>query len=154
VEELIYYGILILFYLYSSYRSSQKRKQSKLGATKASEFDFPKKESRPQNPIFDFGINLEDNSDPLKLFKEAVEKEKKIEKSRKDLEIVLNQELQIDKKESTIDDYQGLSQLKHKSKKAKSNKLLEIQKQYQNQPFKLAIVMKAILDEPIGLQSK
>jgi hypothetical protein len=154
VEELIYYGILILFYLYSSYRSSQKRKQSKLGATKASEFDFSKKESRPQNPIFDFGINLEDNSDPLKLFKEAVEKEKKIEKSRKDLEIVLNQELPNDKKESTVDDYQGLAQLKHKSKKVKSNKLLEIQKQYQNQPFKLAIVMKAILDEPIGLQSK
>lgn len=155
MEELIYYGILILFYLYSSYRSSQKRKQSRLESLKSTEVGFENRESKPQEPFFDLGINLEERSDPLAIFKEALEKEKAIQESRKKVEIILDREIQNEKKEPTFyENHPRLSNIKRKPKKTKSNKLLAIQRQYRNQPFKLAIVMKTILDEPLGLQNK
>lgn len=169
MEELLYWGAIAGFYLWSAYRSNQKKAQ-KLVPSQAP----PKKDLKnPQIPnnqeinVLDF-LNraFEESTGPRKeeVPKKAVlsnKSEHAIQdkfldhfNSKHDLSIVDDRHLDsIAIKDQHLDSISSRLNRKVKKVVVKKKKSLElIQKKYRKNPTKLAMTMQAIFEQPKGMQ--
>ena len=157
MEELIYWGIIFVFYLFSAYRSRQKKREASNQEQEIQEFQIPPENTDPSQPqfnIFEYlneameksAIDL-DNANTSKespaLFKDD---HKPLAVKENEPEIISNQNFDIknqhlDHLESRITT--GSSRLDTSSKRLKV-----IQQKLRNKPTKLGIVMQAIFEPP------
>ena len=158
MEELIYWGIIFLFYLFSAYRSRQKK-------IKSEDFQVPEvkpnpvpKTSTPDFNIFEFLDNAVEKSavemDTFVKNNESSYENEKFSSSNIEDEIYDTQDDRkqdfkrtIDLKDQHLDHLQSRIETKDQSIYSKQ-KLLTLQEKLKNKPTKLAIVMKAIFDPP------
>lgn len=158
MEELIYWGAIFLFYIFSAYRSRQKKKDSE-------EVFAPKplsnQENKSKNPdfnIFEFldeameksTIELEELHKPVKSTINTVDTLSTNSITKQSSNSV--NDIKVDKKydfnEKHLSHLQTKINLSNKKNTSSSKKLLTIQKKLQNDPTKLGIVMQAIFDPP------
>jgi cbb3-type cytochrome oxidase subunit 3 len=158
LEELIYWGAIFLFYIFSAYRSRQKKQNSE-------EVFAPKPLSNQENKSKNSDFNI------FEFLDEAMEKSTiDLEELPKTVNSEINtvdtlrakstakqdsysvNDIKVEKKYdfnvkhlSHLETKINLSQKKNTST---SKKLLTIQKKLQNDPTKLGIVMQAIFDPP------
>jgi D-alanyl-D-alanine carboxypeptidase len=158
LEELIYWGIIFLFYLFSAYRSRQKKVEAK-------EFQAPEHLPQTENKNSKTDLNI------FEFLDEAMEKSAVVlddslttnfvEPSNDELLIQQNSKKSIQPDYSAENDLnqsfnikdKHLSHLKARiTTKGNSShseqKLLTLQQKLKNKPTKLAIVMQAIFDPP------
>ena len=158
MEELIYWGIIFLFYLFSAYRSRQKKVEAK-------EFQVPEPLSEAENKNSKTDLNI------FEFLDEAMEKSAVVlddslttnfvEPSNDELLIQQNSKKSIQPDYPVEDDLnlslkkkdKHLNHLKSRitTKETSSHseqKLLTLQQKLKNKPTKLAIVMQAIFDPP------
>lgn len=156
MEELIYWGIILLFYLFSAYRSRQKKQN------KEEVFDpqpLTPKTNNSNNPDFNIFEFLNDTMEKSAIDIERIptnerntinanvttSKKKNVEENnifQEDLEPEYNI------KDKHLTHLENRISHGNKKKKSPSKKLKTIQKKLQNKPTKLAIVMQAIFDPP------
>lgn len=158
MEELIYWGAIFLFYIFSAYRSRQKKKDSE-------EVFAPKplsnQENKSKNPdfnIFEFldeameksTIELEELHKPVKSTINTVDtlSTNSITKQSSNSENDIKVDKKYDFNEKHLSHLQTKINLSNKKNTSSSKKLLTIQKKLQNDPTKLGIVMQAIFDPP------
>ena len=166
MEELIYWGIIFLFYLFSAYRSRQKRVEDE-------QFQVPDPLPQTENKTSKTDFNIFEFLDEA-MEKSAVDLDDSlatdfVETSKEDL-IISNQSKQpIQPNYAELDDLNNINKknsnsaynikdkhLEHlqsriTTKQISSHseqKLLTLQQKLKNKPTKLAIVMKAIFDPP------
>ena len=158
MEELIYWGIIFLFYLFSAYRSRQKKVEAK-------EFQVPEPLSEAENKNSKTDLNI------FEFLDEAMEKSAVVlddslttnfvESSNDELLIQQNSKKSIQTDYPVEDDLNKSFNIKDKhlnhlksriiTKETSSHseqKLLTLQQKLKNKPTKLAIVMQAIFDPP------
>ena len=158
MEELIYWGIIFLFYLFSAYRSRQKKVEAK-------EFQVPEPLSGTENKNSKTDLNI------FEFLDEAMEKSSVVlddslttnfvEPSNDELLIQQNSKKSIQPDYPVEDDLNRSFDIKDKhlnhlksritTKETSSHseqKLLTLQQKLKNKPTKLAIVMQAIFDPP------
>jgi cbb3-type cytochrome oxidase subunit 3 len=158
LEELIYWGIIFLFYLFSAYRSRQKKVEAK-------EFQVPEPLSEAENKNSKTDLNI------FEFLDEAMEKSAVVlddslttnfvESSNDELLIQQNSKKSIQTDYPVEDDLNKSFNIKDKhlnhlksriiTKETSSHseqKLLTLQQKLKNKPTKLAIVMQAIFDPP------
>lgn len=158
MEELIYWGIIFLFYLFSAYRSRQKKAE-------AEDFQIPEIQPNPIQKknnqdfnIFEFLDNAVEKSavemDTFVKNNESSHENDKFSSSNIEDEIYdthddRKQDFKrtIDLKDQHLDHLQSRIEIKEQSIYSKQ-KLLTLQEKLKNKPTKLAIVMKAIFDPP------
>ena len=168
MEELIYWGIIFLFYLFSAYRSRQKKVESK-------QFQVPDPLPKTENKTSKTDFNIFEFLDEA-MDKSAVELDNGltsnfIEPSKDDSPLISGQSKQsvqasyVEADDLNKDNYKKNSKSsydikdKHLShlesrittKQLASHseqKLLTLQQKLKSKPTKLAIVMKAIFDPP------
>ena len=158
MEELIYWGIIFLFYLFSAYRSRQKKAE-------AEDFQIPEIQPNPIQKknnqdfnIFEFLDNAVEKSAVemdtfVKNNESSYENDKfsssNIEDEIYDIQDDRKQDFKrtIDLKDQHLDHLQSRIETKEQSIYSKQ-KLLTLQEKLKNKPTKLAIVMKAIFDPP------
>ena len=158
MEELIYWGIIFLFYLFSAYRSRQKKAE-------AEDFQIPEIQPNPIQKknnqdfnIFEFLDNAVEKSavemDTFVKNNESSYENEKFSSSNIEDEIYdthddRKQDFKrtIDLKDQHLDHLQSRIEIKEQSIYSKQ-KLLTLQEKLKNKPTKLAIVMKAIFDPP------
>jgi len=158
LEELIYWGIIFLFYLFSAYRSRQKKAE-------AEDFQIPEIQPNPIQKknnqdfnIFEFLDNAVEKSavemDTFVKNNESSHENDKFSSSNIEDEIYdthddRKQDFKrtIDLKDQHLDHLQSRIVIKEQSIYSKQ-KLLTLQEKLKNKPTKLAIVMKAIFDPP------
>ena len=158
MEELIYWGIIFLFYLFSAYRSRQKKAE-------AEDFQIPEIQPNPIQKknnqdfnIFEFLDNAVEKSavemDTFVKNNESSHENDKFSSSNIEDEICdthddRKQDFKrtIDLKDQHLDHLQSRIETKDQSIYSKQ-KLLTLQEKLKNKPTKLAIVMKAIFDPP------
>ena len=158
MEELIYWGIIFLFYLFSAYRSRQKKAEAK-------DFQIPEIQPNPIQKknnqdfnIFEFLDNAVEKSavemDTFVKNNESSHENDKFSSSNIEDEIYdthddRKQDFKrtIDLKDQHLDHLQSRIKTKYQSIYSKQ-KLLTLQEKLKNKPTKLAIVMKAIFDPP------
>ena len=169
MEELLYWGAIAAFYLWSAYRSNQK-KAKKLVPNQAPAKKDLKNPQIPNNQeinVLDF-LNraFEESTTPRKeeVLKKAVlsnKSEHAIQdkfldhfNSKHDLSIVDDRHLDsIAIKDQHLDSISSRLNRKVKKVVAKKKKPLElIQKKYRKNPTKLAMTMQAIFEQPKGMQ--
>ena len=157
MEELIYWGIIFVFYLFSAYRSRQKKRGASNQEQEIQEFQIPSENTDPSQPqfnIFEYlneameksAIDLDNanaSKEPPALFKDD---HKPLAAKENEPEIISNQNFDIknqhlDHLESRITT--GSSRLDTSSKRLKV-----IQQKLRNKPTKLGIVMQAIFEPP------
>ena len=168
MEELIYWGIIFLFYLFSAYRSRQKKvDKEELQAPNP----LPKTENKTQNTDFNIFEFLDEAMEKSKVELDDSLRENFVE-SPNDEAITLqktqksiqshNAEIYglntIVNRKVTNESYnikdKHLNHLKTRintnqtSASHSEQKLLTLQKKLKNKPIELAIVMKAIFDPP------
>ena len=166
MEELIYWGIIFLFYLFSAYRSRQKKVETE-------EFQVPEPLPQTENKTSKTDFNIFEFLDEA-MEKSAVDLDDSlatdfVETSKDDL-IISNQSKQpIQPNYAEVDDLNNINKknsnraynIKDKhldhlksritTKQISSHseqKLLTLQQKLKNKPTKLAIVMQAIFDPP------
>ena len=166
MEELIYWGIIFLFYLFSAYRSRQKKVETE-------EFQVPEPLPQTENKTSKTDFNIFEFLDEA-MEKSAVDLDDSlatdfVETSKDDL-IISNQSKQpIQPNYAELDDLNNINKknsnraynIKDKhldhlksritTKQISSHseqKLLTLQQKLKNKPTKLAIVMQAIFDPP------
>ena len=168
MEELIYWGIIFLFYLFSAYRSRQKKVESE-------QFQVPdplpqtenKTSNKDFNNIFEFldeaieksAVELDDSLNSN--FVEPSKDDSVISKqSKQSVQVSYDEENELNKniyKKDSKGTYnikdKHLNHLKSRiiTKQTSSHseqKLLTLQEKLKNKPTKLAIVMQAIFDPP------
>ena len=158
MEELIYWGIIFLFYLFSAYRSRQKKVKSEDFQVPEVKPDPVPKTSTPGFNIFEFlddaveksAVEMDNfvNEKPPSLVNEKLSisniedeliesKHEKNQHSGRD----------IDLRDHHLDNLKSRIQTKEHAIHSKQ-KLLTLQEKLKNKPTKLAIVMKAIFDPP------
>ena len=158
MEELIYWGIIFLFYLFSAYRSRQKKVEDK-------DFQIPEIQPNPIQKknnqdfnIFEFLDNAVEKSavemDTFVKNNESSHENDKFSSSNIEDEIYdthddRKQDFKrtIDLKDQHLDHLESRIETKDQSIYSKQ-KLLTLQEKLKNKPTKLAIVMKAIFDPP------
>ena len=158
MEELIYWGIIFLFYLFSAYRSRQKKAEDK-------DFQIPEIQPNPIQKknnqdfnIFEFLDNAVEKSAVemdtfVKNNESSYENDKfsssNIEDEIYDIQDDRKQDFKrtIDLKDQHLDHLESRIETKDQSIYSKQ-KLLTLQEKLKNKPTKLAIVMKAIFDPP------
>ena len=158
MEELIYWGIIFLFYLFSAYRSRQKKVEDK-------DFQIPEIQPNPIQKknnqdfnIFEFLDNAVEKSAVemdtfVKNNESSYENDKfsssNIEDEIYDIQDDRKQDFKrtIDLKDQHLDHLESRIVTKDQSIYSKQ-KLLTLQEKLKNKPTKLAIVMKAIFDPP------
>ena len=158
MEELIYWGIIFLFYLFSAYRSRQKKVEDK-------DFQIPEIQPNPIQKknnqdfnIFEFLDNAVEKSAVemdtfVKNNESSYENDKfsssNIEDEIYDIQDDRKQDFKrtIDLKDQHLDHLESRIETKDQSIYSKQ-KLLTLQEKLKNKPTKLAIVMKAIFDPP------
>ena len=157
MEELIYWGIIFVFYLFSAYRSRQKKREASNQEQEIQEFQIPPENTDPSQPqfnIFEYlneameksAIDLDNataSKEPQTSFKDD---NKPLAVKENEPEIISNQNFDIknqhlDHLESRITT--GSSRLDTSSKRLKV-----IQQKLRNKPTKLGIVMQAIFEPP------
>ena len=153
MEELIYWGIIFLFYLFSAYRSRQKK-------VEAEEFQVvePSPQTENRNSRTDFNNIFEFLDDAMEKSASNLDDDLLTQHQSKQLnQSVINEvpDLNIvDKEDSTINIKD--KHLDHLQSRINTNnvvthseqKLLTLQNKLKNKPTKLAIVMQAIFDPP------
>ena len=158
MEELIYWGAIFLFYIFSAYRSRQKKQNSE-------EVFAPKPLSNQENKSKNSDFNI------FEFLDEAMEKSTiDLEELPKTVNSEINTVDTLRAKSTTKQDSYGVNDIKvekkydfnekhlshletkinlsQKKNTSTSKKLLTIQKKLQNDPTKLGIVMQAIFDPP------
>ena len=168
MEELIYWGIIFLFYLFSAYRSRQKKVDNE---ELQNPNPLPKTENKTQDTdfnIFEFlddameksSVELDDSL-TANYIESSNDEAIPLQKTQKSIQ---SQNAEIDglntivKREVSNKSYnikdKHLDHLKSRintnqtSKSHSEQKLLTLQQKLKNKPTKLAIVMKAIFDPP------
>ena len=153
MEELIYWGIIFLFYLFSAYRSRQKK-------VEAEEFQVvepsPQTENRNSrtdfNNIFEFldeameksASNLDDD---LLTQHQSKQLSQSVINESPDLNIIDEEDSNINIKDKHLDHLQSRINTNNVVTHSEE-KLLTLQNKLKNKPTKLAIVMQAIFDPP------
>jgi cbb3-type cytochrome oxidase subunit 3 len=158
LEELIYWGAIFLFYIFSAYRSRQKKQNSE-------EVFAPKPLSNQENKsknsdfnIFEFlDEAMEKSTIDLKELPKTVNSEintvdtLRAKSTTKQDSYSVN-DIKVEKKydfnEKHLSHLETKINLSQKKNTSTSKKLLTIQKKLQNDPTKLGIVMQAIFDPP------
>ena len=166
MEELIYWGIIFLFYLFSAYRSRQKKVETE-------EFQVPEPLPQTENKTSKTDFNIFEFLDEA-MEKSAVDLDDSlatdfVETSKDDLIISSQSKQPIQPNYAEVDDLNNINKknsnraynikdkhLEHlqsriTTKQISSHseqKLLTLQQKLKNKPTKLAIVMKAIFDPP------
>ena len=166
MEELIYWGIIFLFYLFSAYRSRQKKVETE-------EFQVPEPLPQTENKTSKTDFNIFEFLDEA-MEKSAVDLDDSlatdfVETSKDDLIISSQSKQPIQPNYAEVDDLNNinkknsnraynikdkhLNHLKSRitTKQISSHseqKLLTLQQKLKNKPTKLAIVMQAIFDPP------
>jgi cbb3-type cytochrome oxidase subunit 3 len=158
LEELIYWGAIFLFYIFSAYRSRQKKQNSE-------EVFAPKPLSNQENKsknsdfnIFEFlDEAMEKSTIDLKELPKTVNSEintvdtLRAKSTTKQDSYSVN-DIKVEKKydfnEKHLSHLETKINLVQKKNTSTSKKLLTIQKKLQNDPTKLGIVMQAIFDPP------
>ena len=166
MEELIYWGIIFLFYLFSAYRSRQKKVETE-------EFQVPEPLPQTENKTSKTDFNI------FEFLDEAMEKSALdlddnlatdfVETSKDDLIISSQSKQPIQPNYAEVDDLNNINKKNSNSaynikdkhldhlqsrittKQISSHpeqKLLTLQQKLKNKPTKLAIVMQAIFDPP------
>jgi cbb3-type cytochrome oxidase subunit 3 len=158
LEELIYWGAIFLFYIFSAYRSRQKKQNSE-------EVFAPKPLSNQENKSKNSDFNI------FEFLDEAMEKSTiDLEELPKTVNSEINTVDTLRAKSTTKQDSYSVNDIKVEKKydfnekhlshletkinlvqrknTSTSKKLLTIQKKLQNDPTKLGIVMQAIFDPP------
>ena len=158
MEELIYWGAIFLFYIFSAYRSRQKKQNSE-------EVFAPKPLSNQENKSKNSDFNI------FEFLDEAMEKSTiDLEELPKTVNSEINtvdtlraksttkqdsysvNDIKVEKKydfnEKHLSHLETKINLSQKKNTSTSKKLLAIQKKLQNDPTKLGIVMQAIFDPP------
>ncbi|MCH1546584.1 MAG: hypothetical protein L7S51_01325 [Candidatus Marinimicrobia bacterium] len=158
MEELIYWGAIFLFYIFSAYRSRQKKQNSE-------EVFAPKPLSNQENKSKNSDFNI------FEFLDEAMEKSTiDLEELPKTVNSEINtvdtlraksttkqdsysvNDIKVEKKydfnEKHLSHLETKINLSQKKNTSTSKKLLTIQKKLQNDPTKLGIVMQAIFDPP------
>lgn len=158
MEELIYWGAIFLFYIFSAYRSRQKKQNSE-------EVFAPKPLSNQENKskksdfnIFEFldeameksTIDLEELPKPVNSKINTVDTLRAKSTAKQDSYSVndIKVEKKYDFNEKHLSHLETKINLSQKKNTSTSKKLLTIQKKLQNDPTKLGIVMQAIFDPP------
>ena len=158
MEELIYWGAIFLFYIFSAYRSRQKKQNSE-------EVFAPKPLSNQENKsknsdfnIFEFldeameksTINLEELPKTVNSEINTVDTLRAKSTTKQDSYSVndIKVEKKYDFNEKHLSHLETKINLSQKKNTSTSKKLLTIQKKLQNNPTKLGIVMQAIFDPP------
>ena len=158
MEELIYWGAIFLFYIFSAYRSRQKKQNSE-------EVFAPKPLSNQENKsknsdfnIFEFldeameksTIDLEELPKPVNSEINTVDTLRDKSTAKQDSYSVndIKVEKKYDFNEKHLSHLETKINLTQKKNTSTSKKLLTIQKKLQNDPTKLGIVMQAIFDPP------
>ena len=150
MEELLYWGAILGFYLWSAYKSNQKKAKRLIPKESPIEKKLEEAPQLPNNQkinILDFlndafeqsASSLEDQpQESIPSIKESNIEEKSLD----DLNI----------KEQHLDALH--SQLEHKevSLSKHNQTLISVQKKYQNNPTKLGIIMQAIFEPPKAMQ--
>jgi hypothetical protein len=165
LEELIYWGIIFLFYLFSAYRSRQKK-------VEAEEFQVIEPSSQTENRnsrtdfnnIFEFldeameksALNLDDDlasninqqsNDDLLTQHQSKQLNQSVINEVPDLNIVDKEDSTINIKDKHLDYLQSRINTNNVVTHSEQ-KLLTLQNKLKNKPTKLAIVMQAIFDPP------
>jgi hypothetical protein len=169
LEELLYWGAILAFYLWSAYRSNQKKAQ-KIKPQQVplkKELDNPQIPNNPKINILDF-LNeaFEEQSNILSVNntvdmvpkKEDYSTKNTVEKhfdNNQDLNVIDDRHLENHKiKDQHLDMIK--SRLNHKdvlvNDKQNNNTLVKVQKKYGNNPTKLGILMQAIFEPPKAMQ--
>ena len=158
MEELIYWGAIFLFYIFSAYRSRQKKQNSE-------EVFAPKPLSNQENKsknsdfnIFEFldeameksTIDLEELPKPVNSEINTVDTLRAKSTAKQGSYSVndIKVENKYDIKEKHLSHLETKINLSDKNNLSPAKKLLTIQKHLQNDPTKLGIVMQAIFDPP------
>ena len=166
MEELIYWGIIFLFYLFSAYRSRQKKVETE-------EFQVPEPLPQTENKTSKTDFNIFEFLDEA-MEKSAIELDDSLTtdfvETSKDDSIISSQSKQpIQPNYAELDDLHNIYKKNSNSaynikdkhldhlqsriitKQISSHseqKLLTLQQKLKNKPTKLAIVMQAIFDPP------
>ena len=166
MEELIYWGIIFLFYLFSAYRSRQKKVETE-------EFQVPEPLPQTENKTSKTDFNIFEFLDEA-MEKSAVELDdslttKFVEPSKDELLISSQSKQSIQPNYAEVDDLNNINKKHSKSSydikdkhldhlqsrittkqisSRSEQKLLTLQQKLKNKPTKLAIVMQAIFDPP------
>ena len=169
MEELLYWGAILAFYLWSAYRSNQKKAQ-KIKPQQVplkKELDNPQIPNNPKINILDF-LNeaFEEQSNILSVNntvdivpkKEDHSTKNTVEKhfdNNQDLSVIDDRHLENHKiKDQHLDMIK--SRLNHNdvlvNDKQNNNTLVKVQKKYGNNPTKLGILMQAIFEPPKAMQ--
>jgi len=169
LEELLYWGAILAFYLWSAYRSNQKKAQ-KIKPQQVplkKELDNPQIPNNPKINILDF-LNeaFEEQSNILSVNntvdmvpkKEGHRTKNTVEKhfdNNQDLSVIDDRHLENHKiKDQHLNMIK--SRLNHKgvlvNNKQNNNTLAKVQKKYGNNPTKLGILMQAIFEPPKAMQ--
>ena len=158
MEELIYWGAIFLFYIFSAYRSRQKKQNSE-------EVFAPKPLSNQENKsknsdfnIFEFldeameksTIDLEELPKTVNSEMNTVDTLRAKSTTKQDSYSVndIKVEKKYDFNEKHLSHLETKINLSQEKNTSTSKKLLTIQKKLQNDPTKLGIVMQAIFDPP------
>ena len=158
MEELIYWGIIFLFYLFSAYRSRQKKVQSEDFQVPEVKPDSAPKTSTPDFNIFEFLDNAVEKS-AVEMDNFVNEKPSSLVNEKLSIPNIEDEPIEsnheknqhsgraINLRDQHLDHLQ--SRIKTKKHTMHSEqKLLTLQEKLKNKPIKLAIVMKAIFDPP------
>ena len=157
MEELIYWGIIFVFYLFSAYRSRQKKREASNQEQEIQEFQIPPENTDPSQPqfnIFEYlneameksAIDLDNanaSKEPPALFKDD---HKPLAAKENEPEIISNQNFDI--KNQHLDHLESRITTGSSKLDTSSKRLKVIQQKLRNKPTKLGIVMQAIFEPP------
>ena len=165
MEELIYWGIIFLFYLFSAYRSRQKKVETEEFQVVEPSPQTENRNSRTDfNNIFEFldeameksALNLDDDlasninqqsNDDLLIQHQSKQLNQSVINEVPDLNIVDKEDSTINIKDKHLDHLQSRINTNNVVTHSEQ-KLLTLQNKLKNKPTKLAIVMQAIFDPP------
>lgn len=165
MEELIYWGIIFLFYLFSAYRSRQKKVEAEEFQAVEPSSQTENRNSRTDfNNIFEFldeameksALNLDDDlasninqqsNDDLLTQHQSKQLNQSVINEVPDLNIVDKEDSTINIKDKHLDYLQSRINTNNVVTHSEQ-KLLTLQDKLKNKPTKLAIVMQAIFDPP------
>jgi hypothetical protein len=169
LEELLYWGAILAFYLWSAYRSNQKKAQQikPQQAPLKKELDNPQIPNNSKINILDFlneafeeqskAISVQNTVDrsSKKGYQSIKDTSKNHFDNNQDLSVIDDRHLENHKiKDQHLDMIK--SRLNHKQVLTKSKKnnstLVRVQKKYTNNPTKLGILMQAIFEPPKAMQ--
>ena len=153
MEELIYWGIIFLFYLFSAYRSRQKKVEAEEFQVVEPPLQTENRNSRTDfNNIFEFldeameksASNLDDD---LLTQHQSKQLSQSVINESPDLNIIDEEDSNINIKDKHLDHLQSRISTNNVITHSEQ-KLLTLQNKLKNKPTKLAIVMQAIFDPP------